>query len=272
MRSPFILLTDLSEEDKRPERELISLLLDRGIVSRVVTSNQEVRELSNERVLMMNWLRRIRREVIQRNCMIFNLHNSILPRYRGRHAFAWALIHGEREVGYTLHAIDQTFDTGPIYAQCRFPIGPEDDINDVFARGHAIVRAWLPDVLECFDAGLLKPIPQDDRLASYYPARTEEDGRIEWGQTAEAIRNLVRAIRPPYTPGAFFTTGGRTFRVDRCIAETNGAKHPPGLVLKRDVKRNAIEVACGDGVVRLLLAYSPGAPTAQDLRHPVLLD
>ncbi len=270
MKRRFILLTDLNEEDKRPERELILLLQERGIVSQIISSDPEVRELSQERVLMMNWIRRIPPEVIERNQIILNLHNSLLPCYRGRHAFAWAMIHGEREVGYTLHAIEQTFDTGPIYAQCRFPVGPDDDINDVFARGNALVRKWLPDVLERFDAGLLTATPQDERLASYYPARKEEDGRIDWSQPVHAIRNLVRALRPPYTSGAFFTSEGRTFYVDRCFIETESVHGRPGLVLDRDLESNSIRVACGNGVVRLLLVSQPGESPARSLEACML--
>lgn len=271
MNRPFILLTDVDEEDKRAERELVSLLLERGIVSRVIASDREVRELSGDRVLMMNWLKRIRPAVIQRNEIVLNLHNSLLPRYRGRHAFAWAIIHGDREVGFTLHAIDERFDTGPIYAQCAFPVDPDDDINDVFERGYAVVRVWLPHVLEQFDAGLLTPTPQDERLASYYRARNEEDGRIEWSQPAEAIRNLVRALRPPYTQGAFFSTEGRTFYVDRCAIEADGTQELPGLVLDRDLERNTISVACANGIVRLVLVSRSGAPTSQELREVTLL-
>ena len=271
MRNPLLLITELMPGDRRPEWRLISILLARGIVSRVIGTEAEVRELRGQRALVMNWLGRIPPEVIRRNRILLNLHNSLLPRYRGRHAFAWAIINDERKVGWTLHAMDEHFDAGPIYAQCEVPVGPEDDVNDVFAHAHQAVRTWLPDALELFDAGLLTPTPQDERLATYYRARTEEDGRIEWGQPGHAIRNLVRAVRPPYTPGAFFRVDGRTFHVDRCSVEKDRTRHAPGLVLDRDVDGNAVRVACGDGIVRLLLASRPGAPGAVDLGSGTLL-
>jgi methionyl-tRNA formyltransferase len=271
LRHPLTLITQLGPEDGRPEKELVALLQACGIVGRVVRTESEVRELAGETVLVMNWLKRIRPEVIQRNRILLNLHNSLLPRYRGRHAFAWALIHGEREVGYTLHAIDEGFDTGPIYAQRSFPVGADDDINDVFASGHRVLKTWLPDVLQRFDAGLLTPAPQDERLASYYHPRTPEDGRIAWTQPGHAIRNLVRALRSPYTPGAFFQAAGCTYHVDRCSIDPNGSRYPPGLVLDCDVASNTVQVACGDGILRLVLVSRPGAPTAQDLRPVTLL-
>ena len=270
MRNPLLLVTGLKPGDGRPEWDLISILLLRGIISRIIGTEAEVRELVDETAFVMNWTRRIQPEVIRRNRVVLNLHNSLLPRYRGRHAFAWAIIHDERHVGWTLHAMDESFDTGPIYAQCEFPVGTDDDINDVFVRGFEVLRTWLPDVLELFDAGLLTPTPQDERLASYYRARTEEDGRIEWSQPGHAIRNLVRAVRPPYTPGAFFRSDGRTFHVDRCFVEVDGTPHPPGLVLDCDAGSNAIRVACGDAILRLVLASRPGAPRATDLRCTML--
>lgn len=271
MREPLLLITGLEPGDGRPEWALVSILLRRGIVSRVIRTEAEVRGLVGERALVMNWLRRIPPDSIRRNRILLNLHNSLLPRYRGRHAFAWALIHGERRVGWTLHAMDERFDAGPIYAQRELPVGPDDDINDVFGHAHEVVRAWLPDALERFDAGLLTPAPQDERLATYYPARTEEDGRIEWGQPGRAIRNLVRALRAPYTPGAFFTSDGRTFHVDRCSLEVDGSPVAPGLVLDCDAERDTIRVACGDAILRLALASGPGAPRASDLRRFTLL-
>jgi methionyl-tRNA formyltransferase len=271
LRRPFTLITQLRPEDGRPECELVALLQAGGIIGRVVSTESEVRELAGETVLVMNWLKRIRSEVIHRNRILLNLHNSLLPRYRGRHAFAWAVIRGEREVGYTLHAIDDGFDTGPIYAQCNFPVGADDDINDVFALGHEVLKTWLPDVLERFDAGLLTPIPQDERLASYYPPRSPEDGRIKWTQPGHAIRNFVRALRPPYTPGAFFQAEGGAYHVDRCTTEPSVARYPPGLVLDCDVASNTVQVACGEGTLRLVLVSRPESPTAQDLRPATLL-
>jgi len=271
MKNPLLLITGLRPGAGRPEWDLISILLGRGIISRIIGTETEVRELFGERALVMNWLRRIRPEVIRRNRVLLNLHNSLLPRYRGRHAFAWAIIHGERQVGWTLHAMDENFDTGPIYARCEFTVGPDDDINDVFARGHKLLRTWLPDVLELFDANLLTPTPQDERLASYHCARTEEDGRIEWSQPGQAIRNLVRAVRPPYTPGAFFRSDGRTFYVDRCFVEVERTQQTPGLILRRDIDSNTIWVSCGDGIVRVVLASRRSTPTARDLRYSTLL-
>lgn len=271
MQDPFIVLTRLDPDEARPECELMALLVRRGIATRIVRTQSELDALSDRRILLMSWLKRVRPEVIERNRVMLNLHNSLLPYYRGRHAFAWALIHGEPRVGYTLHAIDGGFDTGPIYAQHAFAVAPEDDINDVFDHGHAVVRSWLPDTLERFDAGLLRPMRQVSHLGSYYPARSDADGRIDWNAPGEAIRNLVRALRPPYTAGAFFTAEGRVFRVECCLPEPRGIAETPGLLLEREPERNAVRVACADGSVRLALFSPPGAPGAHDLRHPTIL-
>jgi methionyl-tRNA formyltransferase len=266
----LVLITPLRPEDGRPENEVVTILRERGIVGRIMRVPEEVLELRGESALLLNWLKIIPARVIDQNCVLLNVHSSLLPRYRGRHAFAWAIIHGETEVGYTLHAIDEGIDTGPIYDQCRLPVHSDSDVNDVFARGNELLKRWLPDALDRFRAGLLRPVAQDARLASYFRTRTAEDGRIWWGEAGVVIHNLVRALRPPYTPGAFFCAGNKVFHVDQCQIEPAARRWEPGLVVDVDAERNAASITCGDGVVHVTMVSRPGAPTARDLRLSAL--
>jgi methionyl-tRNA formyltransferase len=204
----------------------------------------------------------------------FNLHGSLLPKYRGRVPINWAVLHGETETGATLHAMVEKPDAGFIVAQTAVPILPDDTAHVVF--GKVVVAAeqtlWrvLPDML----AGRTPRLPNDLSQGSYFGGRRAEDGRIDWQQPAQSVYNLVRAVAPPY-PGAWTLLGdmrlvlaearplspAATSALQARAFAIKQANLVPGLA----VVDNRILAVCGDGgllSVRLLLRdevpVSPG--------------
>jgi len=144
----------------------------------------------------------------------FNMHGSLLPKYRGRVPVNWAIIHGETETGATLHEMVEKPDAGRIVDQEAVPIGPDDLAVDVFrkvsgAAGRVLARS-LPGLI----AGTAALKAQDLSKGSYFGGRRPEDGRIDWSQPAKRIHDLVRAVAPPY-PGAFTGLEGGRLRVLR---------------------------------------------------------
>lgn len=142
----------------------------------------------------------------------FNLHGSLLPKYRGRVPVNWAVIRGERETGATLHEMVEKPDAGRIAGQEAVPIGENDTAAEVFARvtdaaGRVLARA-LPGLV----AGTLPLAPQDLKAGSYFGGRKPADGRIDWTKPAREIHDLVRGVAPPY-PGAFTELDGEPARV-----------------------------------------------------------
>ncbi len=135
----------------------------------------------------------------------FNMHGSLLPKYRGRVPVNWAIIHGETETGATLHVMNLLPDNGPIAAQQAVPILLDDTAADVFQKvtvaAEMCLSAVLPDLLE----GIAQLRPQDLTQGAYFGRRTAEDGRIDWQQSALQIHNLTRAVTRPF-PGAFAET------------------------------------------------------------------
>jgi len=138
----------------------------------------------------------------------FNLHGSLLPKYRGRVPINWAVLHGERETGATLHYMVRRADAGDIVDQERVPIGPEDTAHAVFGRVVGAARAVLERQLDNLKRGSAPRRPQDEAQASYFGARRPEDGRIDWTRDARSLFNLIRAVTHPY-PGAFTEVDGR---------------------------------------------------------------
>ena len=148
----------------------------------------------------------------------WNMHGSLLPRYRGRVPVNWAVLHGETRTGATLHEMQAKPDRGGIVAQQAVPILPDDTAGEVFAKvtvaAEMALDAWLPDLL----AGRAVAREQDQRQASYFGGRKPEDGRIDRTQPAARIHNLVRAVAPPY-PGAFTEVPGARIRVLRTLRQ-----------------------------------------------------
>jgi len=144
---------------------------------------------------------------------IINIHMSLLPAYRGRHPLNWAIINGEKYAGVTIHHISEKFDEGNIICQDRISIKRYDTIADVYAKAVRKGNSLLGKTFRMIGSRQFKGIKQDRRYASYFPPRTPKDGKINWNEPADKIRNLVRALVDPY-PGAFFYYRGKKKIVD----------------------------------------------------------
>lgn len=134
----------------------------------------------------------------------FNMHGSLLPRYRGRAPVNWAVLHGERETGATLHVMHEKPDHGPIVDQCAVPILGEDTARQVFDKVTLAAEIVLARSVPRLIAGTATFTPQVHIAGHYFGGRKPEDGRIPVDAAALDIHNLVRAVAPPDYPGAFF--------------------------------------------------------------------
>ena len=174
----------------------------------------------------------------------FNMHGSLLPKYRGRAPLNWAILKGETETGVTLHEMVEKPDAGGIVDQQAVPIGPEETAVEVFRKmtraAETVLKRSLPAIL----SGRATLKPQDLSKGSYYGRRTPEDGRIDWSQSAQEIHNLVRAVAPPF-PGAF-TEGMMIFRTRIEPAKTMKQSGPWQ-------EGHEWFAGCGDGKVLRLL-------------------
>ena len=187
----------------------------------------------------------------------YNLHGSLLPRYRGRAPVNWAVLNGERETGATLHEMVAKPDAGGIVDQMAVPILPDDTALDVFRKVTVAAELVLERALPGLVDGSAVIVPQDLARGSYYGGRRPEDGRIDWRQPGRRIHDLVRAVAPPY-PGAFTDVGGRRLRVLRTrVLPDRGMGGP--VVLASDGAR--LLARCADGVVlQVLEADLDGRP------------
>jgi methionyl-tRNA formyltransferase len=176
----------------------------------------------------------------------FNMHGSLLPKFRGRVPINWAIIKGETQTGVTLHHMVARPDAGDIVDQEAVPIGPTETARELFDKVTAAARQVLARQWENLKLGRAPRIPQDNTQASYFGGRKPEDGRIDWTRSARDIFNLVRAVTHPY-PGAFTDVDGRQLHIWWALPRDEGGGQP-GEVLSAVPLR----VAAGRGSLEVL--------------------
>ena len=191
------------------------------------------------RMLPLEWLALAKRGA-------FNMHGSLLPKYRGRAPLNWAVLMGETQTGATLHEMVAKPDAGRIVDQEAVPIGEDDVAVDVFRKvtsaAEVVLRRSLPGLV----AGTAQLVTQDLSRGSYFGGRKPEDGRIDWSKSAREIHNLVRAVAPPY-PGAF------TDAMKICRTALEPQRRPPQGKKGPYQENGEWFAACGDGKVLRLL-------------------
>ena len=193
-----------------------------------------------------------------------NMHGSLLPKYRGRAPVNWAVLHGERETGATLHYMTEKPDNGDIVAQTPVPILPDDTAREVFDKVTVAAEISLDGILPSLLAGTAPRVPQDLRRGAYFGGRKPADGVIDWTQDASAIHNLVRAVAPPY-PGAFTRIGDAQGRILRSrLLDTGTPPSSPAL----QVRDGRLVAHCGGGgMLQVLELEIEGAPTDASAFH-----
>ncbi|WP_186140369.1 formyltransferase [Burkholderia gladioli] len=203
----------------------------------------------------------------------YNMHGSLLPKYRGRVPTNWAVLRGETETGATLHEMAAKPDAGAILGQTAVPILPDDTAAQVFDKVTVAAEQTLWRVLPALLAGEAPHLPNDLSQGSYFGGRKPEDGRLDWSKPAAEVYNLIRAVAPPY-PGAFTELHGRRFVVARARLAARGSPAaqaardlPPGL----HVSDNALFGVCGDSRAVSILELReqhPGRPDHETVLSP----
>jgi UDP-4-amino-4-deoxy-L-arabinose formyltransferase/UDP-glucuronic acid dehydrogenase (UDP-4-keto-hexauronic acid decarboxylating) len=200
-----------------------------------------------------------------------NLHGSLLPRYRGRAPVNWQLLHGEREGGVTLHHMVRKADAGDIVDQEPFAIGADDRPTDVFAKVLAAGERVLERSAVAVVEGTAPRVEQLESKATLFGRRRPEDGAIRWQQSAEDVRNLVRAVTKPY-PGAFTFAGEKRVCVwwsaHDARAQRAGASATPGQLERRG---DGVYVTCGDRRRLRLVEVEIDGRVGDALQFPELL-
>ncbi|MDE6085635.1 MAG: methionyl-tRNA formyltransferase [Muribaculaceae bacterium] len=202
----------------------------------------------------------------------FNLHASLLPRYRGAAPINWAVINGDTETGVTTFFLKHEIDTGDILCQEHVDILPDDCVGDVHDKLMHLGAQVTLDTVNHILAGDLTPVPQDQLLqgeeATPAPKIFKETCLIDWSKPAKDVRNLVRGLSPYPAAWTMMKIGDsepvsvKIFKV----TEVNGKSLNPG---ETAVENDRIIVGCGTGAIaieQLQVAGKKAMPTADFLR------
>jgi methionyl-tRNA formyltransferase len=187
----------------------------------------------------------------------FNLHGSLLPRWRGAAPIQRAIMAGDSETGVMVMRMEEGLDTGPVLMAERTTIGRKTyrDLHDELARLGADLMARA---MSAVSLGQASETPQPEAGVTYAKKILKEEARIDWTKSARELDCLIRGLSP--FPGAWCEIKGE--RVKILFADPTGGKGAPGEILD-----DKLLVACGDGALRLRALQRPGksAMAADDL-------
>ena len=175
----------------------------------------------------------------------FNLHASLLPKYRGAAPIQWALINGEKETGVTTFLLEKKVDTGNIILQKKIAINDDDDFGALHDKLSLLGSQAVLETVEILEKGNFEPLPQNDDEATKAPKITKEIAKINWVEDAERIVNLIRGLSP--FPAAFFEKDGKIYKIYK-------AKKSDEKLLPGEIKQTKKELFIGakNGSVQIL--------------------
>lgn len=175
----------------------------------------------------------------------FNLHGSLLPKYRGAAPIQWAIINGEKETGVTTFFLEEKVDTGNIILQEKLILNDDDNFGTVHDKMSELGALVVLRTVNMIEEGKIKLKQQENSLATPAPKITKETARINWDKPAAEIHNLVRGLSP--YPGAYFTHNQKQIKVYKsAVVQHNLA---PGEIYQT---KTELIVGCGKGALKLL--------------------
>lgn len=207
-----------------------------------------LKELSPDLIVVFAYGKILPKEVLdipKEGC--WNIHLSLLPKYRGASPVQWALLEGEKETGVTIMLMDEGMDTGPILLQKCLPIEEEDNAQTLLQKLSELSVSALKEALDLWKEGKLKPEPQSNEGVSYAPLIKKENGFFTFEEPAELIVRKLKAFYP--WPGVFTKYKGKLLKLYSAKVLPFEGEAKPGEVLKID--KEGILVATSKGALFL---------------------
>ncbi len=177
----------------------------------------------------------------------FNLHGSLLPRYRGAAPINWAVIRGEKETGVTTFFINKDIDTGSVLFQESLPIGENETAGELHDRMMLLGAQLVLKTVNAIARETVQPYRQDDSLATYAPKIFHDTCQIDFHQSCEQVHNFIRGMSP--YPGAWMTHNGQEIKVLRATKDLSLPASAPGTILTDH--KTYVKVQASDGAICL---------------------
>ncbi len=185
----------------------------------------------------------------------WNVHASLLPRWRGAAPIQRAIEAGDRQSGVCLMQMEKGLDTGPVLLSLSTPISAEDTGGSLHDRLSALGAEVLTDGLKLMRAGI-KPIAQAQPPigVTYAHKLDKQEAKLDWTGSSQALANKVRAFNP--WPVCEAQVNGERLRIHHAVSIPLAHKQLPGTVLMAN--QNGLDIACGEGALRLLQVQREG--------------
>jgi methionyl-tRNA formyltransferase len=182
----------------------------------------------------------------------FNVHASLLPKYRGAAPIQWAVINGESESGVCIMRMEEGLDTGPVVARAQEPIHDDDTAGSLAARLSQLGARVMVETLPKIAAGEVREEVQDHARATLAPMLEKAHGLLDFHKPARLVSAQARGVDP--WPGATAVIGGDTTKLflPRVVAGSGA----PGEVL--GLGEGGLRLACGEGAVAFAELQFPG--------------
>lgn len=186
----------------------------------------------------------------------WNVHASLLPRWRGAAPIERAILAGDKTTGVTIMQMNAGLDTGDMLLRRETSIGPQETGGALHERLAELGAEALLDALQERAAATLHPRPQDDSLACYAERLTRDEAQLDWGAPAELLARKIRAFNPRLVVRA--EVAGEALKIweAQALSVAVPAGAPPGKVIAAG--RAGIDVATGSRVLRLLRIQRAG--------------
>lgn len=182
----------------------------------------------------------------------WNVHASLLPRWRGAAPIHYAILKGDRETGISLMQMEAGLDSGPVLLKAGIPIEDDDTTGSLHDKLATLGAQVLLDGLQ--QSEHLEPKVQDEQLVTLCPKIKKEQAKIDWHQNTHDIERAIRAFNP--APGAYTFYHGERIKVLQAKILTEHEPQSPGQV--QHISKHGLDISTKDGLLQIQLLQLPG--------------